>query len=143
MPDGASVETMVVAFARVLRGAGLDVPVGSTLAFAEALGELGVERRADVYWGGRATLVRRPEDVPLYDRAFAVFWRGAVAHEELSGPPPVVTIALDDGDSGSPGEGAAADRHGPVLQVRYSPHEVLRNKDFAVLSRAELDEARR
>ena len=30
-----------------------------------------------MYWAGRATLVRRPEDLPLFDRAFAVFWERA------------------------------------------------------------------
>ena len=37
----------------------------------EALAEVGVHRPAATYWAGRATLVRRPEDVPAYDRAFA------------------------------------------------------------------------
>ena len=27
-----------------------------------------------VYWAGRTTLVRRVEDVPIYDRAFDAFW---------------------------------------------------------------------
>ena len=64
------VDRMAVAFARLLRGAGLDVALGSVTTFAEALGVVGVDRRAAVYWAGRATLVRRPEDIPAYDRAF-------------------------------------------------------------------------
>ena len=38
-----------------------------------------------VYWAGRTTLVRRIEDVPLYDRAFGAFWLAA-ARRRL--PPP-------------------------------------------------------
>ena len=52
------------------------MPVGSVTTFVEALGAVGVERETGVYWAGRATLVRRPEDVPTYDRAFAAFWLG-------------------------------------------------------------------
>ena len=36
------VDRLAVGFARVLRGAGLDVPVGTTILFAEALGAVGV-----------------------------------------------------------------------------------------------------
>ena len=68
---------MAVAFARVLRGAGLRVPLGSVLTFVDALGKLRLDDRQQVYWAGRATLVRNPEDIPLYDRSFEVFWLSA------------------------------------------------------------------
>ena len=71
---GLDVDRLAVGFARVLRGAGLDVPVGTTILFAEALGAVGVSTRDAVYWAGRATLVRRPEDIELYDRCFAAWW---------------------------------------------------------------------
>ena len=91
-----SPEAIAVAFARVLRGAGLAVPVSTVVSFAEALGVVGVADRDDVYWAGRATLVRRPEDHELYDRAFRVFWEGATASD---GPeeqaPMTITLAVD------------------------------------------------
>jgi len=62
-------ERMAVTFARVLRGAGLRVPMGSVLAFVDALGQVGMQDRTCVYWAGRATLVRKPEDFELYDRS--------------------------------------------------------------------------
>ncbi len=68
-------ERIAVAFARVLRGAGLDVPIGSVTTYVEALGRVGIDDRDAAYWAGRATLVRNPEDIPVYDRAFAVFWQ--------------------------------------------------------------------
>ena len=64
----------------------LDVPVGMTLLFAEALGVVGIARRESVYWAGRTTLVRRPEDVELYDRSFAAWWEHVL---ELSFASPV------------------------------------------------------
>ena len=67
-------ERMAVAFGRVLRGAGIATPIGNVITFTESIARLGVDRRDDVYWAGRATLVRRPEDIALFDRAFEVFW---------------------------------------------------------------------
>jgi uncharacterized protein with von Willebrand factor type A (vWA) domain len=132
---------MCTAFARVLRGAGLDVPVGSVTAYLEALGAVGIARPAAVYWAGRATLVRRPEDHAAYDRAFAAFWGGRGEqplplhqHEE-----PVI-LATDDPPSAAIEAELAI---GPVMTVRYSPREVLRHKDFAAYSDAEFAEARR
>jgi uncharacterized protein with von Willebrand factor type A (vWA) domain len=58
----AEPERLAVAFTRLLRGTGIDVPFGSTVTFGEALHVLGLERRDDVYWAGRATLVNRPEE---------------------------------------------------------------------------------
>jgi hypothetical protein len=136
-------DRIAVAFAHVLRGAGLDVPVGSVVSFAQALGAVGARAQRPVYWAGRATLVIRPEDVSVFDRAFAAFWLGAG-----SAPTPVsevtpLTVVTDDGaeDASSPPEATTAPE--PTLTVRYSPTEVLRHKDFAACSPAELAEARR
>ncbi len=68
-------ERIAVGFARVLRGAGLDVPIGAVITYVEALGRVGIDDRDTAYWAGRATLVRNPEDIKVYDRAFAVFWQ--------------------------------------------------------------------
>jgi len=134
---------VAVAFARLLRGAGVDVPVGSVVAYARSLDLVGLVRPAHVYWAGRATLVRRPEDVGAYDRAFSAFWLDA------PGPPPEppvvehITLALDS-DSGERPDDAGEQRPpGPVLAVRWSAHELLRHKDFAAYSAAEFAEARR
>lgn len=105
----------VVAFARVLRGMGLDVPVSGVVLFAEA-----VDASGDLYWSGRATLVKRPEDVAVYDEAFAAFFLGAAAAPP---PPPPATTDVTEGP--------------------YSPTEVLRHKDFSAMTPDELDEARR
>ncbi|HEY1635369.1 MAG TPA: VWA domain-containing protein [Acidimicrobiales bacterium] len=137
-------DRIAVAFAHVLRGAGLDVPVGSVVSFAQALGAVGVGAQRPVYWAGRATLVTRPEDVSVFDRAFAAFWLGEgsapTAHSEVV----PLTVVTDDAaeDSPAPPEAATAPS-APTLTVRYSPTEVLRHKDFAACSPAELAEARR
>jgi hypothetical protein len=135
---------MAVGFARLLRRAGLDVPVGSGIAFAQALAAVGLGRRGGVYWAGRATLVRRPEDVGAYDRAFSAWWEGRVPIDlAMDVAAPSVTIALDSGDdTGGQGE-EETEPAGPTMLVRWSPTEVLRHKDFAAYTHAEFAEARR
>jgi uncharacterized protein with von Willebrand factor type A (vWA) domain len=137
------VDRLAVGFARLLRAAGLDVPVGATVVFAEALGAVGAGSRESVYWAGRATLVRRPEDVELYDRAFGAWWEGV--HEVPLASPieREVVLAFDhDGDDDADdADGEPSDA--PTLSVRYSRAEVLRQRDFAHYSPHEFAESRR
>ena len=95
--------SLAARFGVALREEGLDVPVGSMITFMAALGAVGVDTRAKVYWSGRATLVHRPEDFDTYDMVFTRFWEG-IDPAGLLPPPPVaeVTIAFDDleGDGG-------------------------------------------
>jgi uncharacterized protein with von Willebrand factor type A (vWA) domain len=144
-PADAAADRAAVAFARLLRGAGLDVPLGATVTFGEALRALGMARRADVYWAGRATLVKRPEDIEAYDRAFATFWQRAATTISMPLPPTVVTVAFDSTDdtpaTDTDDDGASPDV--PVLAVRWSPSEVLRHRDFAAYTAGEFAEARR
>jgi uncharacterized protein with von Willebrand factor type A (vWA) domain len=58
-------ERMAVAFGRLLRLAGLRVPLDTVLAFAGALDLLGLDERDGVYWAARRTdraRRRRAED---------------------------------------------------------------------------------
>jgi hypothetical protein len=144
---GAPNETGIpVAFARVLRGAGVRVPVGATVAFAHALAAVADRGASGAYWAGRATLVRRPEDVPAFDLAFAAFFgsggaSGALRFEQV----PVVELLLDDAGAAA-GADEPEDPAPPDAErraVRWSPVEVLRAKDLARCTPDELDEAHR
>jgi uncharacterized protein with von Willebrand factor type A (vWA) domain len=142
----ADVTDAAVAFTRVLRGAGLAVPVGCATTFAQALGVVGVARRTDVYWAGRATLVRRPEDIGLYDRAFAAFWdRNDGLGASLITEPKRTTLATDDGEEPPDDDTGAPEEPAPpaddTITVRFSTQEVLRHKDFSTYTDDELDEA--
>ncbi len=141
-------ERMAVTFTRLLRMADLNVPVGCGILFAEALGAVGMESRDAVYWAGRSTLLRQPEDQPIYDRAFAAFWlqrRDDSIHMEAE--PDEIAILLDTDDEGGSAESDDDDGEeispDDILSVRYSDTEVLANKDFAAYSPAELAEAHR
>lgn len=141
----ATIETVAVAMARTLRGLGVPTPPDASVAYATALAEVGMGRRSSVYWAGRATLVRRPEDVPAYDRAFAAVFEDLQLDEaEVAAPETEsVTILLDAEEEAAAGPGADELVEGPVLTLRWSEREVLRAKDFARCSVAELDEAHR
>ncbi|MEY2431995.1 MAG: uncharacterized protein QOC92_1720 [Acidimicrobiaceae bacterium] len=136
-PDRAA-----VGFVRALRAAGLEVPVGSTVTFAEALAEVGLERQSSVYWVGRATLVSRVEAIPIFDRVFAAFWSGRTADDDQPSVLEEVTLAVEDESGDEPVSDDEFDA-APPLVVRASAHEVLRAKDFAICSSDELDETHR
>jgi uncharacterized protein len=138
-------ERIAVGFARLLRQAGVAIPPDTTLTFARSLAAVGVDRREPVYWAGRATLLRRPEDFGIYDRAFLVFWEQRLAYGSgVEAVPPSVTLGLDEapeGDEPSPEEDD--DEGGETMAVRFSATEVLRQKDFAEYTAEEFAEARR
>lgn len=133
---------MAVAFARILRAVGVAAPTGSVLTFAEALALTGLERRDAVYWAGRTTLLRRPEDRDLYDRAFAVFWeqRHANVDPDAMESPTTVTLAVDDDDHDDGDGEAPPGEDSDTITLRFSAVEVLREKDFAHYTDSELVE---
>lgn len=136
---------IAVAFSRVLRGVGVRVPISCTHAFAEALCAVGLDDRSGVYWAGRATLARRPEDIDVFDRAFAVFFDRKVTSADSDEEEPLsITIAVDSDDDADDNddEPETADAgDDPVIELRFSATEVLRHKDFAQYDDDELRQA--
>ena len=129
----------LVRFADALRTAGLPVPLASTLEFGRAVAEVGADRRDGVYWAGRATLVHRPEDIPLYDEVFEQQWLGAIGRGRPATVPSPVTLLLDE-PGGDDDERESETPDSDVLSVRFSRVEVLSARDFAECSDDELAE---
>src|SRR3989442_1395220 len=75
-------------FGRVLRRAGIDVHRGRLLDVMEALGHVNLGARDEVYHTCRALLVHRQEQIAIFDRAFAAFWREHHEGEARRNPPP-------------------------------------------------------
>jgi uncharacterized protein with von Willebrand factor type A (vWA) domain len=109
----------LTAFGRALRAEGLAVGTGRIETFCRATALLGPR---DLYWAGRATLVARPQEIPVYDRVFGGFFGGphgsAAVRVRLVGPL----------------------REREVDLGLASPVEVLREKSFARCSPEELAE---
>ena len=135
---------MAVAFARILRGAGIDVPLDSVIVFVGALSKIGLENRDDVYWAAYATLIRRHEDTTIFDRAFAVFWDQLIAVDMASYEQQTesVTLLIDSEQEDNDDSNAdALEEDENTLALRFSSVETLREKDFAVYTDTELREA--
>ena len=135
---------MAVTFARILRGAGVDVPLDSVIVFVNSLSHIGLENRDDVYWAAYATLIRRHEDTPIFDRAFAIFWDQLIAVDTTTYEQQTesVTLLIDseqDNDDDSHAEQIEEDEN--TIALRFSSVETLREKDFAAYSDTELREA--
>lgn len=134
-------------FCRSLRAEGLAVPVDATVAFVDALSVVDLARFDQVYWAGRATLVRRPEDVAVYDDVFERTFLGA---ESVA--PMVVERQVEVGIDGEPpgdlddpddNEEQSAERDRDRRHVRFSAVELLSDRDFATCTADELDELAR
>ena len=135
---------IAVAFCRILRGAGLEVPISKVTTFVEALGRVGLEEKLPVYWAARCTLLSNPGEVDAFNRAFEVFWeRKALSRLEIAVPSVSVSLATDAGEDDSEINGDNDGNAGPIIQLRYSPVETLREKDFAECTAAELNELRK
>jgi uncharacterized protein with von Willebrand factor type A (vWA) domain len=134
-----------VGFVRVLRAAGLPVSVHHSQRFVDGLGVVGWADAGSVYWTARATLGIRPEAVPTFDAAFTAFFGARTGTPVVvEAPPTEVVLALDtaaDPDTVEESDGAPVGA--PVLTVRWSAAETLRERDFATYSAAEHDEVRR
>ena len=136
-------ERMAVAFGRVLRGAGLRVPLDSVVTFVQCLDAVGITDRNRVYWAAHTALVRRPEDREAFNVAFAVFWDRIAAGEDPDAiAEETLTLAtdVDTEDADTDGE---ADRTDDSISLRFSAVETLSKKDFATYSDTELAEAQR
>lgn len=137
-------------FGRLLRRLGLDVTPARMVDLVYALEHVDVGKRDDFYYTLRSLLVNRHGDLPLFDRAFELFWKrrsdiesdlGDITTEqaqEVLAAPPGSTTAID----GEPDEDEVEQL---VLEITktYSQRERLRQKDFGDLTPEETEDVRR
>lgn len=124
-------EQLAVGFARILRQLEIPTPLDSVLTFITSLSLVGIDDRNGVYWAARATLVRNPEDIGVFNKAFAVFWE-----QRESLPLPTedlqhITLMLDSDEEDGSTDGEAQASNEPSITLRFSGVETLGEKDFA------------
>jgi uncharacterized protein len=137
------VTDVLVGFARTLRHAGVAATPDRVQAMVAAVDALGVTAPHSVYWAGRLTLCGEPDDLPIYDAAFAAYFSGKTAVRGLPlpvQPAPRVSAPLP---SGPPGDDADGDEAAEMVALSASPVELLRHRDVAALSAGERAEIRR
>ncbi|HLA98230.1 MAG TPA: VWA domain-containing protein [Anaerolineales bacterium] len=148
----------LIIFGRVLRGLGLDVNPGRMIDLVQALDLIDINRREDFYHTARSLLVHRHADIPLFDRAFELFWRKPVERwealdivslikekpaEPLVIPPPLTQAEVSAQNEGERDSAEMSERTVIEITKTYSDREVLRLKDFAELNAEEIESIRR
>jgi len=140
---GTAIVRHVVTFGRVLREVGIEVGPGRVVDAVHGLGAVDLTRQEDVYFALRQTLVSRHDELELFDRAFvAWFMRGPIAplvREKQRRKLTDRTVAT----LGSDADGDDAEIVGEPVELGASPHELLREKDFAEMTAEEFERARR
>jgi uncharacterized protein len=131
-------ERLAVSFARLLRKLEIQTPLDSVLTFVNSLEAVGITNRDSVYWAARATLIRRPEDIPEFNKAFKVFW------EHRESPPGDdeeilrIQLATDAEEEEGDADGVADASDDPTITLRFSGVETLGTKDFAAYTDEEM-----
>lgn len=128
--------TVVVTLARALDAAGVPTSVDRTAECVRAMAALDPSRRGDVYWAGRLTLCRHPDDGPRYDRVFAAVFAGDYPRTRPRARPPLRTVPVMSADEGREADGGAGDGDEDVRVLRASASrtELLRHRDVSRLS---------
>jgi uncharacterized protein with von Willebrand factor type A (vWA) domain len=157
-PEGRIADNIVY-FARALRKAGMRVGPASVKDAIEAVLTAGIGSRDDFYWTLHAVLVTRHEDHQVFDEAFRLFWKSRELIEKMIAM--FSPVAPDKREKQKPRaaenrvsqamfEGHARNQPPqdvPEVEVdarfTFSGNEVLRAKDFAQMSAAEINEAKR
>ena len=167
------IQANLLTFGRRLRDAGLPVGSGQILSLVDALATIDVFRHDDVYHAARASVVTRPEQIPVFDLEFSRFWRELLgakpapldpfAPQNVPGEPPLPDASKKKTERRHTSEGAEddkdifhvseADDHSgadeeefeasPDDIMLFSSRETLRRKDFSQCTADEIAEARR
>jgi uncharacterized protein with von Willebrand factor type A (vWA) domain len=138
--SAAALVRHVVTFGRVLREAGLEVGPGRVADALRGLDTVDLKEQEDVYWTLRQTLVSRAEELESFDRAFDAWFLRAPSSPAAAPPPP--PRAASRRRVAPPGPGP--ERAGGELELAgWSPEELLRTRDFAAMTPAEFQQARR
>jgi uncharacterized protein with von Willebrand factor type A (vWA) domain len=136
---------VLVAFADQLRDEGLAVGSGDVITYCAALAPLDPTDLRDLYWAGRATMVTRRDQIPVYDRVFRRFF----LDENDALPDPVkltIRAAQEQSAIEIPATEPGADgkeEHEARLGLVASNVDVLRNKAFSACTDEELASVRR
>ncbi len=140
-PGRTALTSLLVAFGRELRTAGLPVGSGDIVGYCTAMAELDPSDLVDLYWAGRSMLVSRLDDIPGYDRVFLAFFLGGRADPVRDllrlKPPPAGQV---QGVLQIPATEPGGDERGEqaTLGLMASDAEALRRKSFAQCSPEEL-----
>lgn len=130
-------------FGRRLRSAGMPIGPGQILGMVDAIDAVDVERRDDLYSAAKATLVTRPEQIPLFNAEFARFWRDLVTQEAplfseaIGGDDETVGLPdppkrRDQGRQGEAGQGSESERTTLAIEGIDNAADIGETEDYEV-----------
>ena len=139
----------LVLFTRLLRLVGVPATPNQLVDLVQALLLLDLRRREEVKDAARAMLVTSHEQAMLFDSAFDLFWQAWTTEDQPDGAAKVQKAPPTEGESeaGDQGreritepEAGANTQDDPESETlaAYSSEEILRHKDFAELTEAEV-----
>jgi uncharacterized protein with von Willebrand factor type A (vWA) domain len=141
----------LVLFTRLLRLVGVPATPNQLVDLVQALPLLDLRNREEVKDAARAMLVTSREQAVLFDSAFDLFWQAWTTEEQPEGAEKTLKAPLTEGDNEArdqererilePEVGAdTQDESEPETETlaAYSSEEILRHKDFAELTEAEV-----
>ena len=155
--SGGALSKNIVHFARALREAGVPLGPGAVLDALAAVEAAGFGTREDFYATLHAVFVKKHEHSLLFDQAFQIFWKRKGLLEKLiamMSPQAPSQRKPQRAEAGATRVADALFKSAPEepkavpsldLDARFtvSEKEILRSKDFAQMSAAEIEEARR
>jgi uncharacterized protein len=119
----------------------VDVSPGQALELVRALDYVPITNREDFRGAARATLIRRREDLPLFDTAFAYFWRTssndplALAIPTVKVPARPLRLPRRPRDDDARKDSSQTEEQETIeFLISYSASEALRTKDFGTFS---------
>lgn len=147
-PPTGQMADNVVGFARALRAAGLPVGPGAVIDAMNALQEIDIGKRADVYTTLEAIFVKRHEHVLIFEQAFDLFFRAAEEWKHMldsiplpdhakKKPPPAARRVQEAMSQPAMREEMPQAKE-QELRLSVSDAEILQKKDFAQMSAGEI-----
>ncbi len=145
----------ILLFGRLLRAVDIKMTPTQILDLVECLNHIDIRKREDFKNSARTILITKQEHIPMFNRAFDLFWqdrdKNALLEMDLGmllrkSPQTKKSIELvpptnKDDDQGNDPEPEPEE---PVIDTvfTYSAREMLRTKDFAELTPEELQEVK-
>lgn len=142
----------IVGFVHLLRAMGVRVGTGNMLDFAAALTYVTVTDREALHDAALCTLIAKADDMPIFESAFAFYFRRLSALDVQETTLPVIRIpqrplrlprrkpgAGDDNEGDNPDD---LEEQKVGATMVYSGSETLRTRDFGSYSHDEVQQAR-
>lgn len=153
--DGSHFLHNLLLFGRLLRALDVDVNPSRMITLVRALEHIEIGYKPDFYYATRCLLVHDKEDLPVFDRAFVLFWRryhqqslplnkATLIRSEPAEEPELTSPPVEPKESDPEDDQDQLPEDSPLLEVNqtYSRAELLRRKDFSEMTPGELEQVK-